>query len=78
MESKHEYFDNFGNMAVIYQKAIVPYKGSEVKRGWILDCYAMYDNGFHYHRSVHDSKAAAEEKLQEFSCGTFKEINGGN
>lgn len=76
MEDVYEkYDDNYGNMALISRRMIIPYKDSKRKEeAWILDCYALYDNSFHYHRSIHDSKKVAEEKLSEFSCGTFKKV----
>ena len=70
-----KYEDDYGNLALISRRMIYPYRDSKRKEeSWILDCYATYDNCFHYYRAVYESKQAAINKLSEFSCGTFKEV----
>ena len=69
------YKDDFGNSAVIQEKFLLPFKGSQYKeKAFVLSLYSDYDGGFMYHRSVHESLTQAEEKLGTFSCGTFKEV----
>ena len=73
------YKDDFGNKATIKAMTILPYKGAGRKQSaWELSCYAVYDGNHLYYRSLFDSENAVMYKLQELSCGTFKEINGGN
>ena len=73
------YKDDFGNKATIKVMEIIPYKGATRKQpAWELSCYATYDKNHLYYRVLFDNEDAAIGKLSELSCGTFKEINGGN
>lgn len=73
MQPIKKYFDNFGNMATIEQKQIIPYKGSTRKeQAHILKCYATYDHNQLYFCSIYETKQKAQKQLQKFSCGTFK------
>ena len=73
------YKDDFGNKATIKVMEIIPYKGSTQKQtAWELSCYATYDKNHLYFRVLFDTESAVMRKLQELSCGTFKEVNGGN
>lgn len=70
-----KYEDDYGNLALISRKMIIPYRDSKRKEeSYVLDCYSLYDDCFHYHRSIYDSMQAALSRLREFSCGTFKEV----
>lgn len=69
------YIDDFGNRATIKKKMMLPYRDSPIKeKAFILSVYADYDNGFMYFRSVYPSAGDALKRLNEFSCGTFKEL----
>lgn len=69
------YTDDFSNRAVIEEKRLLPYCGSPVKEpAFILSVYSDYENGFMHYRAVYPTKEDALEKLNAFSCGTFKEL----
>jgi len=69
------YKDDFGNTAMIDNVTILPYKGaSKRENSFKLIIKADYDNDFIYHVSVYETEKDALNKLQEFSCGTFQEI----
>ena len=69
------YKDEYGNRATIQEKFLLPFMGSQYKeKAFVLSVYSDYDDGFMYHRSVHESLMQAEKKLGTFSCGTFKEV----
>ena len=69
------YKDDFGNRAEVVVREIIPYRGSTRKEmAWQLSCYAEYDRNHMYFRSLFDTEMAMLRKLQEFSCGTFKEV----
>lgn len=71
------YKDDFGNTAKIEQVKLFAYRGATEKtnsfRLWIT---ADYDGGFLYHVSVHETEKDALKKLESFSCGTFKKVEG--
>ena len=65
--------DDFGNTATITEKDILPYRGSPIKeKGYILSITADYENNFLYFVSVYESIEKAMNKLEEFSCNTWK------
>ena len=65
----------YGNRATIQEKFLLPFMGSQYKeKAFVLSLYSDYDDGFMYHRSVHESLTLAEKKLHTFSNGTFKEV----
>lgn len=73
MRKIKRYFDNFGNMATIEQTQILPYKESPTKQqAHILKIYATYDHNKLYYCSIYETEQEATNKLNTFSCGTFK------
>ena len=70
------WYDDFGNMATITTKMVLPYNGSKQKeKAYILSLYAMYDDNMMYHLSMHESYNDVVKELERFSCGTFKAGN---
>lgn len=66
--------DNYGNIATIEEKMILPYKDSLAReKGYILTLTAAYDNDFVYFVSIYETEKQAMNKLKEFSCNTWKE-----
>lgn len=68
------YADDFGNGAQLDYKRGPAYKGGPLSDCYRLTCRALYDGGYVYHVSVHETQADAENKLHEMSCGTFKKL----
>ena len=68
------YADAFGNGAQVDYKRGPAYNGGPLADHYRLTCCALYDGGYVYHVSVHETQADAEEKLHSFSCGTFKKL----
>ena len=67
------FFDDFDNKAVIKAIKVYPYNGAPEKvEGYELSLYALYDDGYMYHRSIHGTEGDAEYRLSGYSCGTFK------
>ena len=71
------YKDDFGNTAKIETVKIFPYQGATRKtKGFRLWVTADYDQDFVYYVSVFETMGDALKKLEDFSCGTFKQIEG--
>lgn len=65
--------DDFGNTATIEERMMYSYKEAERKtKSFVLSLMADYEDDFMYFRSVYESMGDAMEKLQEFSCNTWK------
>ena len=67
-----EWKDDFGNRATIEEVYIKAHKDAKQEKAYRLSCYAEYNEDFCYYVSVFETIALAEQKLAEFSCGTFK------
>lgn len=71
------YKDDFGNTAKIERVKLFAYCGATKKEnGFRLWITANYDSYFLYHVSVHETEKDALKKLESFSCGTFKKVEG--
>lgn len=71
------YKDDFGNTAKIEQVKIFAYRGAMEKTNSFRLSITADDNGdFLYHVSVYETEKEALKKLESFSCGTFKKIEG--
>lgn len=69
------YKDMYGNTATIEKVRIMPYKEAQTKcDAYKLTASSDYENGFIYFVSVYESIGDAIKKLNNMSCGTFKEI----
>lgn len=68
-----EWKDNYGNRATIEEVNIKAHKDAKQETAYRLSCYAEYNEDFCYYVSVFETVAYAEQKLVEFSCGTFKD-----
>ena len=70
------YKDDFGNMAKIEQRELLPYMGATKKEtGYKLTCFSRYSiDEFDevYYVSIYPTLGDAERKLKEFSSSTFK------
>ena len=69
-----QYADSFGNAAKVDYKRGPAYKGGPLSDCYRLTCCALYDGGYIYHVSVHETQADAENELKKMSCGTFKKL----
>lgn len=68
------YKDNYNHYATIEKIKIYPHQDANKKEtAYILKCYSIHNNDLMYFCSVYQTQKEATEKLQEFSCGTFKE-----
>jgi hypothetical protein len=65
-----EYHDDFHNTANITKCKCRAYYGAKMQNAFILDLFD--DKGFHYYRSVFETREEAIKTLSGFSCGTFK------
>lgn len=74
MQVVANYADDFGNGARLDYKRGPAYKGGPLSDCYRLTCCALYDGGYVYHVSVHETQADAENELHGFSCGTFKKL----
>lgn len=71
------YKDDFGNTAKIEKVKLFAYRGAtEKENGFRLWITSDYDSGFLYHVSVYETEKDALKKLESFSCGTFKKVEG--
>lgn len=71
------YKDDFENMAMIEKIKTLPYKDAPRKEtAYRLILCSLYDDNKPYFLSLYESLKAATEKLKEFSCNTWKEIEG--
>lgn len=69
----YKFYDDFGNMATITERMVLPYNGSKRReKAYVLSLYAMYDNGMMYHLSMYDNLTDVFNELKHFSCGTFQ------
>ena len=67
--------DNFGNTGIIEELEIYPYRGAKKKeKAFRLILSSDYDNNIIYHISIYETLEDVENKLEDLSCGTFKEI----
>lgn len=67
-----EWKDDFENKANIEEVFVKAHKDAKQEKAYRLSCYAEYNEDFCYYVSVFETVADAEQKLAEFSCGTFK------
>lgn len=67
-----EWKDNYGNRANIEEVFIKAHKDTKQEKAYRLSCCAEYNEDFCYYVSVFETVKDAEQKLAEFSCGTFK------
>lgn len=66
--------DDFGNVANITKGKALPYKDAPHKKMlYRLSLYATY-NHLVYHVSIYESMEDVLKQLNEFSCGTWKEV----
>lgn len=65
--------DDFGNCAVIREVEILPYREAEQKvKSLEMTLYSTYDDNRVYFLSMYETLEKALQKLEGFSCGTFK------
>lgn len=69
-----KYRDIFGNLAIIDEVYVAPYKEACKKWSYRLRLFAEYDNDFCYFLSVYESEEAAIAKLKECSCNTWEKV----
>lgn len=74
MKALANYADDFGNAATLDCSRGPAYKGGPIADHYRLTCRALYDGGYVYHVSVHETRADAENELHRLSCGTFKRL----
>lgn len=65
--------DDFGNGAVIREVEILPHREAKQRiKSWEMTLYSTYDRNRVYFLSMYETLEEALQKLEEFSCGTFK------